>query len=71
MKHLSKVYSGDTNVLVSSSMEDYLCNAVHYCNTHAQTGDHCVIAESYETLTGPEEYDTIVTWIKTRENMYT
>jgi hypothetical protein len=70
MKHLAKVYSGDTEILVTSSLEDYLSKSVHYCNEHAQTGDTCVITESYETLTGREEYDTIMTWTKIREDMY-
>jgi hypothetical protein len=70
MKHLSKVYSGDSESLVTTDTHTYLSGAVDFCNNNAQVGDRCTISESYESLTGREEYTTIMTWIKTREDMY-
>jgi hypothetical protein len=70
MKHLSKVYSGDSKSLVTSDTHTYLCDAVNFCNINSQVGDECTISETYESLTGREEYTTIMTWIKIREDMY-
>lgn len=70
MKHLSKVYSGDSESLVTSDTHTYLCDAVNFCNINSQVGDECTISETYESLTGREEYTTIMTWIKIREDMY-
>jgi hypothetical protein len=70
MKHQSKVYSGDSKSLVTTDTHTYLCNAVDFCNNNSQVGDECTISETYESLTGREEYTTIMTWIKIREDMY-
>jgi len=68
MNHLCKVFSGDTSSLVTTKQHDYLCDAVNFCNTNAQTGDRCVISESYESLTGVEEHSTIMSWVKQVES---
>jgi len=68
MQHSSKVFSGDSKSLVTTGLHTYLCDAVDFCNTNTQTGDRCVISESYESLTGREEYFTIMSWIKQTEN---
>ena len=69
MKHLSKVYSGDTSSLVTTGVHTYLCHSVEFCNDNSQTGDRCTISESYESLTGREEYNTIMNWVKQRESV--
>lgn len=67
MQHLAKVFSGDTESLVTSGTHTYLCDAVNFCNTNTQTGDRCTISESYESLTGREEHSTIMSWVKQTE----
>ena len=54
--------------LVASEAHTYLCDAVNFCNINSQVGDECAVSESYESLTGLEEYTTIMTWTKLKEN---
>ena len=68
MKHLSKIFSGESKSLVTSEAHTYLCDAVNFCNINSQVGDECSVSESYESLTGREEYTTIMHWIKPKEN---
>jgi hypothetical protein len=60
MEHISKVYSGDSEVAQGS--HELLGDSVFFCNNNAKVGDVCVITEAYSSLTGPEEHSTIMIW---------
>jgi len=70
MKHLAKVYSGGSGTLVMVAPYDLMGDAVNFCDINSRAGDRCVVREGYESLTGTEEYTTIITWIKEKENKY-
>ncbi len=59
MQHLAKVICGDH---VSSKSFEFLADAVDYCNRKGHVSDECSVVEAYQTLTGLEEYVTILSW---------
>ena len=60
MKHRAKVLD-DGHVLHEDEF-DFLCDAVLFCNLYAGVGNHCLVVEVIKSLTGYEEYGTIVEW---------
>ena len=71
MKHLAKVNSGNTDEVLTERAFTYLCDAVLFCHDNSSLDDQCSVTESYESLTGREEYVTIMSWSKEKENVYT
>ena len=65
MKHRAKVY--DEGELVAQGDFDYLCDAVSFCNSNAAKGYRLKVKEVIRSLTGYEEYGTIVAWDYSKE----
>ena len=66
MKHRAKVLD-ETDYVVAEEEFDYLCDAVAYCNNNGEVGTRCLVTEVIRSLTGYEEYGTIVAWDFNRE----
>lgn len=69
MNHLSIVYVGNSDQQVAQGSHELLGDSVLFCNNNSKVGDVCVIKESYQSLTGPEEYLTIMTWTTEKGEM--
>ena len=61
MKHRAKVID-DTGYLKAEDEFTYLCEASNFCNNNGAKGDTCMVVEVIRSLTGYEEYGTIVEW---------
>ena len=61
MKHRAKV-TDNTGYLKAESEFEFLCDAVLYCHDNSEGSDHCLVVEVIKSLTGYEEYGTIVEW---------
>lgn len=65
MLHKATVTSG--NKPKATETFEYLMDAVSFCNKEADQGDTCEVTESYESLTGIEDYVTIMSWVFQKE----
>lgn len=70
MKHVAYVYTSGVTGSKASGSFDLLGDAVLFCEQESSTDDTCVIKEGYTTLTGQEDFGTIMTWTIEKETPY-